>query len=295
VNVRLGHESRQLYEKLAESGWRFFSLKEAVACGGKNKQASRKLLERLVRAGWVVKLQRDRYGLAHAEEELNPLAIGRELAGGSGYYVSHGSAMAVWGMGSYRDGVLRGPDGVLRDPDRVLRGPDGKGEMEKVVTISLTGDRRLRPRTVLGWEYQFVHDAEIEEKRLVGTKEKPVHWKVIEMEIAPNELVWVSDPEWTIVCGLGRPDLCGGVAAVARGLERWRERIDLMKLMRYAMQIRNRTAARRLGYLMDVLGMHTEKTQLWLGLAVFKHYGRLEPGQPWKGELERKWRVDVND
>ena len=200
--------------------------------------------------------------------------------------------------GSVGDGGAdrpRPPTGCCATPKGVaLSDPEGKDEMEKVVTISLTGDRRLRPRTVLGWEYRFVNDAEIEEKRLVGTKEKPVQWKVIEMEIAPNELVWVSDPEWTILCGLGRPDLCGGVAAVARGLERWRERIDLMKLMRYAMQIRNRTAVRRLGYLMDVLGIHTEKTQLWLGLAVFKHYGRLEPGRPWKGDLERKWRVDVN-
>jgi predicted transcriptional regulator of viral defense system len=148
---------------------------------------------------------------------------------------------------------------------------------------------------VLGWEYRFVKDAEIEEKRLVGVKEKPAQWKVMEVEIKQGEAVWVSDPEWTIVCGLGRPDLCGGVAEVARGLERWRERIDLKKLMRYAMHMRNRTAARRLGYLLEKLGMQTEETQAWLGLAVFEYYGRLEPGRPWAGNLERNWRLDVND
>lgn len=58
--------------------------------------------------------------------------------------------------------------------------------------------------------------------------------------------------------------------------------------MRYGMQIRNRTAARRLGYLLEELGMATEETRLWLGLAVFEYYGRLEPGRPWKGDLERK-------
>ena len=89
------------------------------------------------------------------------------------------------------------------------------------------------------------------------------------------------------LCGLGRPDLCGGVTAVARGLERWRERIDLMKLMRYAMQMRNRTAARRLGYLLEELGMATEETQAWLGLAVFEYYGRLEPERPWAGRFGR--------
>ena len=67
-----------------------------------------------------------------------------------------------------------------------------------------------------------------------------------------------------------------------------------MKLVRYAMQIRNRTAARRLGYLLEELGMATEETQAWLGLAVFEYYGRLEPGRPWKGEFGRKWRLDVN-
>ena len=68
-----------------------------------------------------------------------------------------------------------------------------------------------------------------------------------------------------------------------------------MNLMRYAMHMRNRTAARRLGYLLEELGMQAEETWLLLGLAVFEYYGRLEPGRPWAGELVRKWRLDVND
>ena len=131
--VRLGRESRQLYERLAESGWRFLGLKEAVACGGKNSQASRKLLERLVRAGSMVKLQRDRYGLCRDGEGLHPLAVGRELAGGCGYYVNHGSAMAVWGM---VDDVITYPRPLPKRRGS-LSDPEGKGELENVVTISL--------------------------------------------------------------------------------------------------------------------------------------------------------------
>jgi predicted transcriptional regulator of viral defense system len=104
----------------------------------------------------------------------------------------------------------------------------------------------------------------------------------------------VSDPEWTILSGLGRPELCGGIGVITAALDGWRERLDLEKLVRYTHYMRNMTAARRLGYLLERLGMHTEQTRMRLSIQVRTSYGRLDPGRPWKGDLERKWRVDVN-
>ena len=45
----------------------------------------------------------------------------------------------------------------------------------------------------------------------------------------------------------------------------------------------------------EALGMQTEETRLWLGLAVFEYYGLLEPGQLWVGNLDQNWRLVVND
>ena len=82
--------------------------------------------------------------------------------------------------------------------------------------------------------------------------------------------------------------------SVARAVWSWREWLDLGKLVDYANHIRNRTAVRRLGYVLEALGLQTEESEFVLGLSVFSSYGRLEPGLPGKGEWYRKWRLDVN-
>ncbi len=85
------------------------------------------------------------------------------------------------------------------------------------------------------------------------------------------------------------------VGVIAAALDAWWGRLDLEKLVRYTNYMRNLTAARRLGYLLERLGMQTELTRMRLSRQVRTSYGRLEPGRPWKGDLERKWRMDVND
>ena len=161
------------------------------------------------------------------------------------------------------------------------------------MTVVLKGNRRLLRRKVLGVEYLFVRDPE-GQRKIVNPKPKPAQWMVMEMEVIPGEKVWVSDPEWTILSGLGRPELCGGVEVIVAAMEAWRERLDLEKLVRYTSYVRNLTAVRRLGYLLETLGMHTERTRLKLSLSVLTSYGRLEPGRPWTGEWDRQWKLDVN-
>ncbi len=143
-------------------------------------------------------------------------------------------------------------------------------------------------------EYVFVRDPQ-GSRKIVNPKAKPAQWMVMEMEVTSGELVWVSDPEWTILTGLGRPELCGGIDVITAAMDGWRERLDLEKLVRYTNYMRNMTAARRLGYLLERLGMQTEWTRMRLGLQVRTSYGRLDLGKPEKGDLERKWRVDLND
>ena len=154
--------------------------------------------------------------------------------------------------------------------------------------------RRLRPRRVLGVDYRFVNDALIAARKLENRRPRPENWRLAEVDVEGGEKVWVSDPEWTVLSGLGRPDLCGGMESVARAVWSWREWLDLGKLVDYANHIRNRTAVRRLGYVLEALGLQTEESEFVLGFSVFESYGRLEPGRPAAGELYRKWRLDVN-
>jgi predicted transcriptional regulator of viral defense system len=288
---RRRREGNRLVNGLVEQGRRFFRVEDAMDVSGKSANTTVKLVERLTEAGQVVRVERGLYMLAPEEgETLHPLAIGRELAGGARYYIGYGSAMEVHGM--------------LDEPAKVVtvvlkETPDKESFAAPYRECSAPPYRRrcakrLRRRTVLGNEYVFLPDPE-GKRKIVNPKPKPAQWMVMEMEVAPGETIWVSDPEWTILSSLGRPEMCGGVGVIAAVMDGWREKLDLEKLVRYTHYMRNLTAARRLGYLLERLGMLTERTQMKLSLQVRTSYGRLEPGRPWKGELERKWRVDVND
>lgn len=310
MKTRVGSEAKRLFDALGDGGVRFFNMELATELSGKTYHATAFLLDHLVRAGWVVRVEKGLYAVAPGEGgRLNKLAVGRELAGGEGYYIGYGSAMEVWGMGA--------PAGGKEERTYPQPLPEGRGETinphpperGKEVIVTLTdaplqgccathkgcyARRRLRRRRVLGVDYRFVNDALIAARKLENRRPRPEHWRLMEVEVEEGETVWVSDPEWTILSGLGRPDLCGGMVCLGQAVWSWRERLDLGKLVRYANHIRNRTAVRRLGFLLEALGLQTEESEFVLGFSVFSSYGRLEPGKPWAGELYRKWRLDVN-
>ena len=285
---RPGLNSKKLVDGFIKRGKRFIHLAEAVELSGTSEKTFARMLERLALDGDVIRLERGLYGLAG--EELNPLAVGRELAGGVNYYISNGSAMELWGM----DSDPHPPSGDIPDLPP-FRGKEALREAPAAeVIVTLTDKRRMRPRRVMGVEYRFVNDNLLAAGKMVRLTPRPEHWRMVEVEVSRGEFVWVSDPEWTVLSGLARPDLCGGIDGVARAVWNWQGRLDLDKLVKYANHIRNRTAVRRLGYVLEALGMHTEESEFVLGFSVFSSYGRLEPGRPAGGELYRKWRLDVN-
>ena len=275
----IGAESIQLFETLQGAGVHFFHSREAAAMSGKTVNAAVLALEGLIQAGRVVRLKQGLYALQPMDgSQINKLAIGLELAGGNDDYIGYASAMEL-----HRMKALEG-------------GP---------VSVVLKSESRIRRRNVMGVEYQFMKHPVLAPRlltRRARTIERPKDWMVLEMEVGTDgpgkemqrEKVRVSDPEWTIVSGLGRPDLCGGVAAIARGMVLRREDLRIERLVSYARLVSNRTAARRLGYLLEVLGMQTEKSALSLSFSVFDSYGRLDPTLPGREHWYPKWRLDVN-
>ena len=297
---RIGSQAKRLYDQLAIFEQKFFTLEKAIEVSGKTANATEILMQRLTRQSWVVRIKKGLYWMeAGNGEVLHKLAVGRELAGSeAGYYIGYGSALEVHGMVErsmdFVTVILKATADSADGADKKPMNPNNRRlAIDPEAARRKNAYRRLPRRIALGVEYRFVRDP-ADPKRVRNSKPKPPQWMVMQLEVAPGETVWVSDPEWTIMSGLGRPELCGGVGVIAGAMAAWREQLDLEKLMRYRVYVRNRTATRRLGYLMEMLGMHTERTRLRLGLGVLTSYGRLEPGQPWKGDWERKLRLDLN-
>jgi len=92
-------------------------------------------------------------------------------------------------------------------------------------------------------------------------------------------------------------DLCGGLEEVVRGFDRRHRDLDRQKLLCYTLQFNSRVVAKRLGFLLELVGhgdvrllRELERTTRRLG-----HYARLDPrGEHRAMERNRRWEQDVN-
>src|SRR3990172_6584498 len=115
-----------------------------------------------------------------------------------------------------------------------------------IIYVSCT--RRIRPQTIGGYEYRFVL---VTEAQVFGIAK---HW------VTKEQSVMISDMERTIVDSLRRPDLAGGITEIAKGLWMKRDRLNIERLIDYALRMDVGAVLRRLGYLLERSGMANETT-----------------------------------
>jgi len=105
----------------------------------------------------------------------------------------------------------------------------------------------------------------------------------------------VSDIEKTILDGLARPRYCGGVKEIARALWAKQNKIDWDKMIVYAARFSKKSALKRLGFLIELLGLHSPCSIQLKGLLMqAKDYVNLDPQLPQTGKYLAKWRLRIN-
>jgi len=112
----------------------------------------------------------------------------------------------------------------------------------------------------------------------------------------PGLRIRVTDRERTVVDMLDRSDLCGGVPATAFALEAAWPALDLERLTGYLERFEGGTVPRRLGYLVERLGLlppDAPALARWRTL-LGAGYSLLERGGPAEGPFVRRWRLRVN-
>ena len=255
----LGTESARILTTLASQGQMIFSIEDAQQVSGKNYSAILHNLRRLIKAGWLVKLNAGKYAIvpleagAEAIPIANRLVIARELVDGAAYYLSHDSALEIHNM--------------LTRP---------------VTTVTVMTTRRLLNRTVLQVPYRFV-----------AAKPESI-WGNLLVWVTSEEQVQVSDMERTLLDGLTRPDLCAGVSEVATGLWMRKDDLDWDKLVSYAHRLGNQAAAKRLGYLLELYNLASEPVLSNLRDLIGPSYALLDPLLPVEGRYLARWRLRIN-
>ena len=142
---------------------------------------------------------------------------------------------------------------------------------------------RKRTQTVQGANYLLVA---IPEARLFGLS--PV-WRETTKTL-------VSDAARTVVDILDRPPIGGGIKHVAEIVREFfeGEHRDDDALVDYARRIGNRTIRKRLGYIVERLGLDVPRVLSFCRTNMSAGYSRLDPSISRRGRLLRKWNLDIN-
>jgi len=106
----------------------------------------------------------------------------------------------------------------------------------------------------------------------------------------------VSDRERTLVDCLDDPLLGGGLRHTAEALEAYAADagVSWARLLGYGEQLGNRTVFKRLGYLLESLGLADSATIEECHRLISGSVGRLDPTRPASGPTSKRWRLRLN-
>jgi predicted transcriptional regulator of viral defense system len=250
--------SREAYlvRSLAAAGQQTFTVEDADAILEENRPTVRKILHRLCAARWIERLERGKY-------RLLPLEAGPE-----GQWAEHEFLIASALVSPYYLAYATALTyyGYSEQP----LGP-----------IWMATTRRKAPVTIDGVAYRFV------------TLTRHKFFGYAQIEILGQE-IQIAEREKALVDALDHPQYAGGVLEGAKALWFGREELDLEKAVDYAERLRNRTAAQRLGFWLETLGLGSTALLDRLEELRTRNYGLLEPRGPQEGVRSSRWRLVVN-
>ena len=111
-----------------------------------------------------------------------------------------------------------------------------------------------------------------------------------------NTKILVSDPSKTIIDLFDDPSIVGGMRIVKDIFQEYKESnfFDLKKLISYAEKINNKTTLKRLGFLMENMGIYELIAEYNLPSKISKGYSLLDPTIK-NTSIVRKWNLKIPD
>ena len=103
----------------------------------------------------------------------------------------------------------------------------------------------------------------------------------------------VTDREKTIIDGLDLSQYIGGVVEIAKALSTVWTQLNESKLRKYAVKIGNSAVAKRLGFLMETLGLGNVEA-LRKAVTLAPGFSPLDPTLPRRGKYNRRWGLLIN-
>ncbi len=254
----VGPVSATFITRLQQLGKTIFSVAEAMRIYGKNRYATGDFLSDLVKRGILARIKTGVYLLLQAGSEDTQLRNWPVIA---------------------RELAGKDPYFISHYSAMRIHGMT----THPLNNVLLTTLKQKNKKIVSGITYNFINS------------KREYFWGDTSYWATKQEQVRVSDPERTLLDGFDRPELCGGITDVARGIWASQKKIDFKKLGQYAARFRTKAAIKRLGFVLETLKIAPD---LLPGLAGMigeaRDYVTLDPQGPKEGKHLKKWRIQVN-
>lgn len=246
---------REVVSELTDRGLDIFALEDLVALGMTPIQAQR-TAQRLVRDNQARRLQKGLYALLHPADWRHKEA---------GY-------TADWYATAAR----------LIHPRPYYLAYYSAMEMHKMlshplVTVFVATTVQKTAIVVSPVRFRFI---KLAEHRFFGEEL---------METQPGVSVKVATLERTFIDCADRPSLCGGLEEIVAGFRRQHVNLDPDKLLRLLHRLRDASAAKRLGFLLETVG-HDDRMLLDEIREIGGRLGRYIPLVPGTAKTQGSWR-----
>ena len=214
-------------------------------------------LERLQNKGWIRRIRRGRFGVVPLSSGDNRSPQLHEFVVAmeliSPAVIAYWSALSHHGMTE---------------------------QLPRTVFVATDHPVRRQPGDVMGVNYRIV-------------SLKPDKFFGITKDWIDETPFSVTDREKTIIDGLDLPQYVGGVSEVVKALIGSWKVLDENKLREYAAKIGNSAVAKRLGYMMETLGMGDGEA-FHASIPLAAGFSPLDPTMPKHGKYNRRWGLLIN-
>ncbi len=254
----LGPISARLIDKLLNQGKSIFTLDEAMSLYAGGRAETIKFLSDLVKRGILARLKPGAYLI---------LQMGQESA-----------QLSNWAVIAHE---LAGRDHYFISYYSAMR-LHGM-TIHPLLDIYITMPKRCSVKKINHLNYHFIYA-------------KPEHfWGSTSQWVSKCEKVFVSDLERTLLDGLDRPDLCGGIKEMVQGIWAKHKEIDWEKMMEYALRFHSRAAVKRLGFILEILSLEVNfRSALSRAMSETKDYILLDPYGLKEGKRLSRWHIRLN-
>ena len=254
----IGPISAFLLEELLKKGKTVFTLKEALGITKADYYATGNLLSKLLKKNIIARLKSGTYLVLQAGAENTQLKNWPIIA----RELAGGKPYFISHYSAMR------LHGMTSHP---------------LFDIYFTMPTRHPDKKISDLNYHFVYS---QKEHFWGGEP---HW------VTKQEQVMISNLERTMLDSLERPELCGGVAEVMRGIWTKKKEIRKARLLKYSHNYRTKAAVKRLGFILELLQVDEKLLHPMQKLVKnAKDYVCFDPAGPKKGKYVNRWHLCIN-